>query len=464
MMSKRALSVAMVAVALAGCTGEAPCAGEACTGLDPAIPAPAPPIDGHVSADFRAHLQPGKKTITFERITPRSAAPGAQPQDLTDLTVTQDTVPGSGPANSVELVTNTVGYDTQCPAGYQTKSFCGNVTLRHFYGLSLGDVHVQVTRVTDTGNAVISGHGGINNDPSLHGLDASQGLWKYTSAAAPAPGVVGRAPDNEGTRDWVFANPDGADTWIYLRVVASLYPTLWYNPGYTTTPSAPLVGGQPAIIHYDYARNTACRGANWSMTAAFFGRQLGGGTHNHTMTFPGKAGDTSLDIPFAVPLAGDTAVYFHNVDDTGCSNYDSNLGNDWHSSSTDPSPVIHFDPSGSPFTGGTLKAGSPLTVDYDLLRLANCVRVDQYDRLPAGQSATLYYRFGGGAFTGVSLTGSSFGIPGIINGKAGEIQIPPTITPPVGATSMEAYFQGVGTSTCYDSNINSTNYFFTISP
>ncbi|MEP7124218.1 MAG: DUF6209 family protein [Byssovorax sp.] len=461
-MVDRRTSVALLAVALAGCAGEAPCGGDACTGLDPvaAAPAPVPARAGSVTADFRAHLQPGAKAITFERINGRSGAPGVRPQDLTDLTVTQNGVAGSGPANSVELVTNTVGYNAECPAGYQTSSFCGNVTLRHFYGLALSDVHVQVTKVTDAGNVVIAGHGGINNDPSLHGLDASQGLWKYTSAGASSAGGVGRSPDNQATRDWVFANPDDADTWIYLRVVASLYPTLWYNPGYTTTQSAPLIGGQPAIIHYDYSRLTTCRGSSWSMTAAFFGRDLGSNTHNHTMTFPGQVGDTSLDVAFAVPLAGDTAVYFHNVDSTGCSDYDSSFSNNWHASSIDPSPVIHFNPSGFPYAGGTLKAGGPITVDYDLLRLGGCGSVDPYDRLPAGNSATLYYRFDAGAFTGVALTGSPYGVPAAINGSAGTLQVPPTITAPVGATYVEMYFQS---GSCYDSN-GGSNYVLTVSP
>jgi hypothetical protein len=176
-----ALLGALTAASL-GCAGEAPCEGEAQCGGLAAIP-PAPPPAGAITADFRAHFHPGTRTLTFERVDVLSGAPGAKPQDLTDLQITQDTIPGSGPANSVELVTNTVGYDTECPVGYQSKTFCGNVTLRHFYGLPLSDVHVQVTRVTDLNDVAFPGHGGVNNDPSLHGLDASQGLWKYTSAA-----------------------------------------------------------------------------------------------------------------------------------------------------------------------------------------------------------------------------------------------------------------------------------------
>lgn len=469
MITKRALSlvdrrtpVVLLAAALAGCTGEAPCAGEACSGIDPiaAAPTPAPPRSGTLTADFRAHLQPGAKTITFERLDGRTGAPGTRPQDLTDLTVTQDTIPGSGPGNSVELVTNSVGYNGQCPTGFQSNSFCGNVTLRHFYDLALSDVHVQVTKVTDAGNVVIGGHGGINNDPSLHGLDASQGLWKYTSAGASSAGGVGRSPDNQATRDWVFANPDDADTWIYLRVVASLYPTMWFDPGYTTFQSAPLQAGQPGIIHYDYARNTACRGTNWRMVASFFGPN----TNSHDITFPGHAGDTSLDVAFAVPFGNPPTFYFRNLDDTGCSKFDSNNSSNWNGSSQSSTPVLHFKPNYSQYVEGTLKVGSTLGVDYDLKRLNACIGVDSYDRLPSGQAATMYYNFPnlGASFTGVSLTGLPYGVPGTINGQSGQLQVAPTIQVPSGASQIIVYFQG-GPNACYDSN-NSANYTFAILP
>ena len=461
MKSKRCLSrwdrraplglIVLIAAGSLGCAAEAD---------DAAIaPAPAPPREGIVTADFRAHLQPGSSQITFERLGAQVTAPGVRPQDVTDLTITQDTIAGSGPANSVELVTNTVGYDAACPTGFQSGTFCGNVTFRHFFGLSLSDVHVQVTKVTDLNNVVLTGHGGINNDPSLHGLDPSQGLWKYTSASASNSGVVGRSPDNQGTRDWVFANPDNADTYVYLRAVASLYPTEWFNPGYTTTQSAPPQGGQPGIIHYDYSRLTTCRGANWRFVASFFGSYTG----SHDITVPGHSGDTSLDVHFAVPVGNDAGFYFRNLDDTGCSQYDSNNSANWHATLQTPSPALHFKPGYTQAVDGTLKAGGTITVDYELKRLL-CLSIDSNDRLPAGQAATLYYRFPnlGATFTGVALTGLPYGVPGTVNGLTGQLAVAPTIPVPVGANQIEMYFQG-NNSNCYDSN-NSTNYFFTISP
>jgi hypothetical protein len=277
--------------------------------------------------------------------------------------------------------------------------------------------------------------------------------------AAPTGGFVGRSPDNQATRDWVFANPDDADTYIYLRAVASLYPTEWFNRGYTTTQSSPLVAGQPAIIHYDYSRLSACRGANWRMVASFFGSYTG----SHDLTFPGHAGDTALDVHFAVPFGSDASFYFHNLDDTGCSTYDSNNSSNWHAAVQSPSPVLHFKPGYTQATEGTLKAGGQVTLDYELERLT-CLGLDAYDRLPTSQVAMAYYRFpgAGSAFTGVSLTGLPHGVPGTINGQSGQLQVAPTLQIPAGATQIELYFQGNNTN-CYDSNM-SQNYFFAISP
>jgi hypothetical protein len=164
-----------------------------------------------------------------------------------------------------------------------------------------------------------------------------------------------------------------------------------------------------------------------------------------------------------VPFGNDVGFYIHNHDDSGRGVYDSNNSNNWHAAPQNPSPVLHFKPGYAQVTEGTLKAGGTITIDYELKRLL-CLAVDSSDRLPSSQAATLYYRFPnlGAAFTGVSLTGLPYGVPGTLNGKTGTLQVAPTIQVPVGANQIEIYFQG-NNSNCYDSN-NSNNYFFSISP
>lgn len=162
------------------------------------------------------------------------SAPPISPASLDSLTLTQDGTPDSGPFQTVELVTNSVGntlLGDSCPGvSPGTKAFCGNVTLSHFFARTLANTFVQITSVTDANGAASPGHEGILGDPPQLGLDASLGLWKYTADASSSPGVLGQMPDNGGTRDWVFKNPDDADTYLGLRIVASLT-----YAGYTRT-------------------------------------------------------------------------------------------------------------------------------------------------------------------------------------------------------------------------------------
>jgi hypothetical protein len=181
-----------------------------------------------VVAELLVRLRPSVGQI---EVVPAANAdrtgPGLSPQSQTDLPIIQNDIPGDGPESSVELVTNSVAVDAGCPVPFTSQSFCGNVTLRHFFASQgFNNVYLQVTEIVDTLGQPLAGHSGLNSDPGALGLDNSLGLWRYTAAGfAPASGILGKAAGgstaNEGTRDWVFANPDNADTVIRLRVVAS---------------------------------------------------------------------------------------------------------------------------------------------------------------------------------------------------------------------------------------------------
>lgn len=182
-----------------------------------------PPKEGQVVHEFIAHVSPRDRKVTITPVAPaRAEQPGLSPQSIDDLTVTEDGVAGTGPVNTVELITNSVGVDSECPVGYQTATFCANVTLRHFYNRALSNVFVQIVNVRQLDGTLLPDHAGMNSDTSELGLSATYGLWKYTAAAANNPGVLAQSPHNNGSRDWVFANPDNADTYIKMRVVASL--------------------------------------------------------------------------------------------------------------------------------------------------------------------------------------------------------------------------------------------------
>ena len=189
-------------------------------------PAPAAlPDGGHVVSEYVLQVRPRSHTTRLVRLKPGvSARPGFNPQSVDSINVIQDGIPGSGPAGSVELNTDpsSILSGAACPGG-KAASFCGTVVLGSFYTRPLNNVFVQATAITNVNGAALTGHSGINSDAPPSWLsDSGLGLWKYTATAATNAGVIGTAPNNSGSRTWVFADPDGQDTNILLRVVATL--------------------------------------------------------------------------------------------------------------------------------------------------------------------------------------------------------------------------------------------------
>jgi hypothetical protein len=180
---------------------------------------------GNVMGEYVLHVSPRDRTTTLRRLKPGvSSRPGFNPQSVDNLFVEQDGVPGTGSVNTVELNTDpsSVMYGASCPGGIAA-SFCGTVTLGSFYTRPLNNVFVQVTSIVDSAGVPVTGHSGLNSDGAPSWLsDSGYGLWKHTAASATTPGVVGTAPNNLATRTWVFADPDGLETNILLRVVATL--------------------------------------------------------------------------------------------------------------------------------------------------------------------------------------------------------------------------------------------------
>jgi hypothetical protein len=227
------------------------------------------PAQSRVLGEFIAHVSPKKGTITFEA-TKKAATPGIGTEAFNELTVVDDGVAGSGSTNTVELITNSVGYDSGC-AGYPTKSFCGNVTLRSFLNKSVSNVFVQVISVyyPAPGNEV-TGHYALNSDASVFGLDETKGLWEYTGTSEPL-GVLGEPSGantfNSGARDWVFSNPDDLDTSIKMRVIASTTYSDYDFVGSSATfldacagqtPAKPALGGSAtATMPFNFTLYTA---------------------------------------------------------------------------------------------------------------------------------------------------------------------------------------------------------------
>jgi hypothetical protein len=183
---------------------------------------------GTFVGDFIIHTKPRDRKITIERARP--SAPMLGTESIDPLNVGSDEVPGTGTPNTVELVTNSTGVNTECPGPYTNKTFCANVTLRHFYERSLPNSFVQLTSADPP-----AGHNAVNSDPSEFGLTNSYGLWKYKATAAAVNGLLGQAPFNDGSKDWIFNNPDDSDTSYQIRVISSLSYSNYTAPFQTLT-------------------------------------------------------------------------------------------------------------------------------------------------------------------------------------------------------------------------------------
>lgn len=227
------LLCAGAASALPGCMDTAPVPDVAGPGLTD-HPSPAP---GGLSAgtavvgEYVLHVSPRNKTAKMRRVKPKkSAGPGFHTQSVDTLNYDEDGVAGSGAVNTVELVTTSVDYGYACLDNIDPNLFCAHVDLGNFYTRTLNNVFVQVTAIKDgpeddPNSQDLDDHGSVNSDakPTWLTNDQGLGLWKYTGLGVNTAGVVGTtATSKVAGRDWVFADPDGQDTYITLRVIASL--------------------------------------------------------------------------------------------------------------------------------------------------------------------------------------------------------------------------------------------------
>ena len=130
-------------------------------------------------------------------------------QGLCALSIVQDGTPGSGPADSLELVTDATGLDAACTGYAASPLFCGDVTIRSFYTAAKNNAYAQITTlVPSTGYAV-------QNGDSIPGASSGLGSFSYGNlTAAPGPG-------NSATRPWVFARAGGNFT-FQGRVVVDI--------------------------------------------------------------------------------------------------------------------------------------------------------------------------------------------------------------------------------------------------
>lgn len=158
--------------------------------------------EAEVLTEFSGHWDAEAGQLTFELA-------GSTSRGLDPLNTVQDGVAGSGPAESVELVTESTG-DDMAGCGFAS-SFCGNVRLRSFYAASsFENVYVEIISMVP-----VTGNEALNSDAAVPDVSDALGLFAYADL-----GIAG-APDDNDMQLWVFPD-NGMDFSFRGRVMADM--------------------------------------------------------------------------------------------------------------------------------------------------------------------------------------------------------------------------------------------------
>ena len=266
------------------------------------------------------------------------------------------------------------------------------------------------------------------------------------------------------TRSWVVlvglclvgcgVGPGGAPAELRSADTAPS-PTLVFAADGSLTPSAPIVSGGQAVIRYDLSRLPDCRAwyrgyPAWNIVA--YWSTDGGAVASAPVTRLDADGQrVATDVTFTVPPGHDLALWFHASDESGCSQWDSDYGRNYHVALAPGAPTVHFRwPGWSHDVDGTLAAGADVIIDYDIRRLPTC-RQD-YNGYQTWD-VTVGYRFDGGAAASASLTATP--------SDSERVQAPARIAAPAGARTMELWFENHDRTGCqtWDSDFGA-NYTF----
>jgi hypothetical protein len=214
------------------------------------------------------------------------------------------------------------------------------------------------------------------------------------------------------------------------------------------TPAPGAVG----TISYDNSRLPHCRATQDSVAAwaivAFVSADGG-----DPIQIPLPSVEGVVSAAFEIPWASDLAFYFHATDDGGCSEWDSDYGQNFHFSiaQVTTEPIIHFASDFSTHTEGGIHAGVGITIDYDFRRLSQCREVS--NGIPAW-GITMFSQIDGGAVTATELDRI------VDDDKFGQ---PVMITPPLGSETMSVWFENTDVYGCnaWDSDYGA-NYTFSL--
>lgn len=263
-------------------------------------------------------------------------------------------------------------------------------------------------------------------------------LFAFGCSSAPGEDATtgSQADTTSTTPDFVF---DG--TWGY------------HGDG-TRTP------GAVANIVYDTSRLSTCRAttdgvAAWAIVAFVSGD--GGAPKSYAL--PSGQTGSAVTVPIEIPYASDVAIWFEATDDSGCTQWDSNYGNNFHFTVAAPTrTVVHFNSNfttsvqalpGSTFPFST---GGVVDIDYDFARLPQCRSYS--GNVPAWQ-ITMFYQRDDGTVLSDDLN--------VAVDNNFRVQQPGHIELPAGETSLTVWFENDDTYGCnaWDSDYGQ-NYTFAV--
>jgi hypothetical protein len=163
--------------------------------------------------------------------------------------------------------------------------------------------------------------------------------------------------------------------------------TIKLTADFQTSIVGEAAAGKGLRVEYALERLPQCRGnvggggPGWNITG--FYSENGGIPKTFevsALTPDGK--DRVAKAAHVVPAqGGDVAIWFQISSAFGCSEFDSQYGQNFHLAVKGPEPVagasIVFDKSGNPTVDGELKAGGKVKITYAQDRLPQCRRVEQ---------------------------------------------------------------------------------------
>jgi hypothetical protein len=200
--------------------------------------------------------------------------------------------------------------------------------------------------------------------------------------------------------------------------------------------------GTVGTIVYDTSRLPSCRattdGVNaWGITA--FVSPDGGDAIQ--VQLPSQTGIVSA--PFEIPYASNLAFWFEAQDDAGCTQWDSNYGQNFpFTVDAATGTIVHFREGFSTQINGTLTKGQSVTIDYDFRRLPLCRSTSGAN--PAW-AITMWSQIDGGTATATDLDQTVDGY---------RFAMPATIALPASASTLTLWFENDDVYGCnaWDSN------------